>query len=110
MLEQALGIALAGDQRPEDGAPAGAEQVGDHAGDLEVGVFQRLLDAQGVASHLANQLFAGARQVTQLLDRLGRHEARADQAVGQQVGEPVRIADVALASRDVAGVGGVDEE
>ena len=72
------------------------------AGDLDVGVLERLLDAQRRLRHLSHQLLAGSRQVAQLLDGSGRHKAPPGQPMRQEVGQPCRIGDVALAAGDLA--------
>jgi hypothetical protein len=63
-----------------------------------------------VTDDLSRQLLARARQVAQFLDRLWRHETRADQAVSQQFGDPGRVVHVALAARHVANVRGVGQD
>jgi hypothetical protein len=68
---QALGVGLASDQRLQDGPAADPEDVGEEAGQLEVGVLQRLLDPQGVLRRLADQLLARAREIAQLLNGAG---------------------------------------
>ena len=107
---QSFRIALAGDQGLKDGAAADAEDVREAGGQLNVRVLQGFLDAQGVLGDLTDKLFAGTGEVTQLLDRLRGDEAAPDEAVGQQVGDPSGIADVALAAGDVADVHGVGED
>ncbi len=47
---------------------------------------------------------SGAAEVAQLLDGPWRHEARADQAVRQQIGDPHRVVHVGLAAAHVADV------
>ena len=61
------------------------------------------------AAALAHELLARARQRAQLLHRRRRHEAGADQAVGQQVGQPHRVVDVGLAPGHVLDVRGVGQ-
>ena len=58
---------------------------------------------------LADQLLAGSCEIAQFLDRCRRHEARANQPVCQQIGDPGRIVHVRLAARDVADVLGVGQ-
>ena len=58
---------------------------------------------------LADHLRAVARQVTQLPDLLGRHEAGPQQPDAQQGGQPLGILDVGLAARHVLDVLGVDQ-
>ncbi len=69
--------------------------------ELDVGVLQRLLQALDVTAALAHQLLAGAQQVAHLLGLLVRHEAAADQAVRQKIGQPSGVVHVGLASRHV---------
>ena len=78
--------------------PLIAQDIRDHRRQLDVGFLQHRLDALRMLHDLARQLLARARQVAQLLDRLRRHEARPDQAMRQQVGDPGRVVDVALAA------------
>src|SRR5206468_8924841 len=94
----------------EDRAAADAHDVGEHAGELDVGRLQGLLDAQGVLGDFPHELFTRAGQVAQLLHRGGRHEAAANQTVRQQVGDPGGVVDVALAAGDVADMHGVGED
>ena len=101
---QPLGIGLPGDERRENRPATDAQDVGDHACQLHVRVFQRLLQALRVPRDLADQLLAGPRQVAQLLNRGRRHEAAPNQPVRQQVGNPGRVLPVALAARNVADV------
>src|SRR3954462_2139065 len=52
-----------------------------------------------VAAPLADELLAGAGEVAQRLHVGGRHEARADQAMREEIGEPGRVVHVRLAAR-----------
>ena len=106
---QVLGIAVAVDERLQHRAPALAQDVAEHDAELEVGVLQHLLDALDVRGALAHELLARARQRAQLLHRRRRHEAGADQAVGQQIGQPHRVVDVGLAPGHVLHVRGVGQ-
>ena len=58
---------------------------------------------------LAHELLAGAGQRAQLLHRHRRHEAGANEAVRQQVGQPHRVVDVGLAARNVLDVRSVGQ-
>jgi hypothetical protein len=100
-------VGLASHDGIEHGPSAFARHVRQHAAKLEVGVLEHLLDAQRVLRDFPHQLFAGAGEIAQLLYGLRRHEAGADQAVSQQVGNPHRIVDVGLAAGNVADVRGV---
>jgi hypothetical protein len=108
---QPRGIGLARHQRREDGAARLAEPIAEQPRELEVGVLQGLLQAQGVPPDLADQLLAGPGQVAQLLDGRRRHEAAPNQPMGQQIGDPGRIGDIALAAGNVPDVhrGGQDQ-
>jgi hypothetical protein len=76
-------VGLAGDQGREDGASARPGDVGQHRGEFEVGVLQRLLQPLHVAGPLADQLLAGAQQGAQRLGGRVRHEAGPHQPVGE---------------------------
>src|SRR4029453_1545385 len=67
-----------------------------------VGPPQDLLDALTVRGHLPPELLAGPGELAQRLNRRGRNEAAADQPVGEEVGEPLRITHVALPPREIA--------
>jgi hypothetical protein len=67
------------------------------------------LDPLPVPHLLAHQLLAGAQQAAQLLGRGVGHEARPDQAVGVEIGQPGGIVHVALAPRHRLDLGRVGE-
>jgi hypothetical protein len=52
---------------------------------------------------------AVAGQVAERADRLGRHQAAAQQAGLQQLAQPLRVLDVGLAPGDLLDVPGVDQ-
>jgi hypothetical protein len=79
--DQLLRVGFASDERIEDRAPALAEDVADHAGDLDVRVLEYLLDPVRVLDDLATELLARSPQVTDLLDRRRWDEAATDQPV-----------------------------
>lgn len=83
-IDEAVQISLPRDQRSQDGATAGTDDVRDGPGQLDVGVFQSLLDALCVAGDLAYKLLARACQGAKLLDVLGWHEAATQESVGQR--------------------------
>jgi hypothetical protein len=100
-LGQLLGIALAGDQGFDHPAARQAHDIGDGRIELDVGVFQGLLQALDMPAALPCQLLAGAQQVAHLLGLLIRHKATVDQAMGQQISQPSGVVDVGLAPRHV---------
>src|ERR671930_200215 len=107
---ESLGIGLAGDEGVEEAAAGHAEDIGEHAGELEIGELERFLDAQGMAGLFADQLRPSTSEVAQLLQRRLGDETAADEAVGEEVGDPGGVVDVGLAPRDVADVHGVGED
>ena len=100
-IGQPLGVGLPGDQRRDDRPAAGAQDVGDHARQLHVRVFECLLQPLRVPRDLSDELLARPRQVAQFLNRSRRHEAALNQPVRQQVGDPGRVLLVALAARNI---------
>ena len=69
-------IFLARDYRPQHVPAAWPEHVGDFGVELDISVFEHLLDALRVLHYLPHQPLARARQVAQFLDRPRRNEAR----------------------------------
>jgi hypothetical protein len=84
VCEEPLRVDLAGNQRAEDRPATRPEEIGDDAVSLRLSILERLLDAQCVLCHLADELLAGAREVAQRLDRHGWDKTRADQPVGER--------------------------
>ena len=70
---------MAGDHRLDHGPTPDAPKVGDDRVELDVVVFQRLLQSLRMGGALANQLLASAKQGPQLLGRTIRHEGAAAQ-------------------------------
>ena len=62
---QACRVGFARHDGVEHGAAALAQHVRQHAAELEVGIFQHLLDAQRVLGDLPHELLAGAGEVAQ---------------------------------------------
>jgi hypothetical protein len=108
-LGQDLGVMGAGDQRVEHLAGGHAEHLGGDRGELDPGVLQGLLDTLHLAGAFLDLCLAVADQVTQFPQRPGRHEARPDEPVLDQLTAPLGILDVAFASGDVAQVASVVE-
>ena len=109
-VRQSLGVGFARDQGRQNGAATGAKDVADHFRQLHIGVFEGLLNPLHVASPLAHQLLARAREIAQLLDRSRGDETTPDQSQRQQIGDPRRIVLVAFPTRDVPDVHGVGED
>jgi hypothetical protein len=108
-LGQQLGVAHAGDQGPKHRPAGDAQDVGGHARQLDAGVLQQLLQPLRLAGALLDDGLAVAGEVAQLPDRRGWHEAGADQAVLDQLADPLGVGDVGLAAGHVAQVAGVEQ-
>jgi hypothetical protein len=80
-----------------------------HRRQLDARVLEHLLRALRLWGALLDDDLAVAGQVAQLADRPGWHQARADQAVLDELADPGRIAAVGLAAGDVAQVVGVEQ-
>jgi hypothetical protein len=94
-------ISLAGNHRLKHGPAALAKHVAEQAGDLDIGLLQRLVDALHVPRLVANQLLARAHQGAQLLGGNIGNKARPDQAVREELPQPCGIVHVALATRHI---------
>ena len=108
-LGEHLGVAFTGDQRGEHRPPGHAEHVRGDRVQLDPGVLQRLLDPLALAGVGLDEPFAVAGQVPQLADRRRGHEAAPQQAVFEQLGQPLGVQDVALAAGQDLHVVGVDQ-
>jgi hypothetical protein len=75
-----------------------SQHVGGHTAQLDPGVLQHLVQPLGLTGALIDQRLAVAGQVAQLPDRSGWHEAGADQAALDQLGDPGRIRHIGLAA------------
>ena len=89
------------DQRIEHLARRHAEHPRRDRGQLDPGVLQRLLDALDLAGAFLDLGFAVTDEVAQFALRARRHEARADQAVLDELAAPLGVLDVALAAGDM---------
>ena len=108
-LGEHLGVVGAGDQRVEHPPGGHAEHLGGDRGELDPGVLQGLLDPLHLAGALLDLGLAVADQVAQLAQRPGRHEARPDQAVLDQLAAPLGVLHIALATGDVTKMASVVE-
>jgi hypothetical protein len=103
-------IGRAGDQGRKHLAPRLAHDVGGHPGQLDVGALQGLLEPVDLRRSLAHQRCPLAGQFAQLPLVPLRHEASVQQAVPQQIGDPLAIPDVGLPARDGLDVRRVGEQ
>ena len=97
------------DHRVEHQPRGLAEHLRGDRGQLDPRVLQRLLDALHLASAFLDLRFAVADQVTQFPQRPGRHEARSDEAVLDQLAAPLGVLNIALATGDVTQMTSVEQ-
>jgi hypothetical protein len=95
-------------ERVEHRPPGDAEDIGGHAVELDPGVPKGLVQLLGLAL-LFDLGLAVAGQLADCANRLGRHEARLEQAGLQQLAQPFGVLDVGLATGDLLDVAGVDQ-
>jgi hypothetical protein len=102
-------VALPGDQGGQHVPARDPEDVGDHAGELHLGVFQQFLGALLLPGALLGQGAAVAGQVPQLPLGPGGDEAGPQHAALGELAQPDRIQLVGLGpAGDVLDVAGVD--
>ena len=80
-LSQLLGIVFATRHRRQHVAPGDAQDVTGHRTELDVGIFQSLVDAVHHRTLLANQLRPVASQISKLALRSIGYKARLQQSV-----------------------------
>src|ERR1022692_346191 len=96
-LGQRRRLRFARDERTQH-IPAGdAQHVARHRTQLNVGVFQHLLNAVGDRRLRLDQLPSLPRQLAQVPLRCGRHKTSLQQSVLEQLRDPLRILNVGLA-------------
>jgi hypothetical protein len=74
------------DERLQDRPTALSQHIGKDAAEFQIRILKHLLNTRRVLRDFTHQLFAGARQIPQFLDRCRGHEARANQAMREQIG------------------------
>jgi len=86
------------------------QRVGGHAGELDAGVLQNLVQPIGGSRALFGQALAITGEVAQFTNRRWRYKAAAQQSVLEQLCQPRAVSDVGLASGHLLEVGGVDQQ
>ena len=66
--KKSLGVGFASDDGSKNRPSTHAEDVADKTGELDVGVFERLLDSLSLAGSFSNELLASPGQLPQLLN------------------------------------------
>jgi hypothetical protein len=98
---QQLGVMGAGHQGFQHRPARDPDDVGGHTRQLDPGVLQHLVEALGLPAAFMDLGLAIPGEIAQLPDRPGWHEAGADQAVLDQLGDPGRIGHIGLAAGHV---------
>src|SRR5260370_10208935 len=91
---------LAGDDGLDDGSAGGTQHIGGHRVEFDASVFEDFVNPVMYAVALLDQLDSIACQIAQIASRPGRYEAGPDEAVRQQLGNPLAVAGVRLPSWD----------
>ena len=104
-----IGVALPGDQRLQHVPPGDAEDVADHRGQLDLGVFEQLLRPLLLPGPLLDKGAPVTAQIPQLPLPGRRHERRAQHPPLRQLAQPHRIQPAGLrAAGHVPVVTGID--
>jgi hypothetical protein len=100
-------------RRAGPGAPPGGRRRRhrwQNIGEFEVGGLQQLVQPVAFGGLVLHQLAAVAQQLAQIALRLRRHEAFGDQAMADQIGDPLCILHIGLAAGHVADVQRIDDD
>ena len=98
------------DQSLQHGAPGNPEDVAGDAGQLDVGRLQELQEPVALGRLALHELAAIAQQLAQLALRRRRNEALGDQPMADQIGDPLGILHIGLATRHVTDMPGVADD
>jgi len=109
-IDQSFGVRLSSDQASQDGPATQADDIRHYPGDLDVGVFEGLLNPLSVLDDLSSQLLPSTGQVPHLLDGSCGDEATADQPMGQKVRDPHGVVHIGFSAGHVTDVGGDGED
>src|SRR6266581_8383440 len=109
MRGQTCWVALARNDRSDDRHPGGAGEIGDGTMHLHVHLVERFLHPLDATTAFGNEVGHLPLQSSQAGDRLGGSERTTEQAAAVEQLDPLAVADVGLASRDVVELSGVDE-
>src|SRR5215207_9165813 len=102
-------VGLTLDHRGQDRPGRHCLQTRRDRGQLDGGVFQHQLQPDNLTAPVSHQLHPIPGQHPQPADLWWWHERRRQQPVLQQLGDPLRVPDVALAARHRLHVGGVEQ-
>ena len=105
-----VGVALAGDEGPEDRQAGRADDVADDAREQEVHLGERLLHPLDIGAGGLDEDVTVAHEGAEGQDRPGGAEAAAQEPDTVEFAQPLTVLDIALAAGDVLDVAGVDEQ
>jgi hypothetical protein len=104
---------LAVQQRLQHQLARHPEQVGEHATQFDIGIFQHLLDTVALTRGIVQKLPTPTREIPSFRDRTRRDETRANHGMAEKRGQPpsiLRVGFVPLAAFHIFGVGQHDCE
>src|SRR5258708_36988180 len=90
---------LAGDDGLDDGSSGGTQNIAGHRVEFDASVFEDFVNPVMYAVSLLDQLDSIACQIAQIASRPGRYKAGPDEAVRQQLCNPLAVGDVRVPSR-----------
>src|SRR5437867_772747 len=99
-----LGGGFTLENRPQHTHPGNAENIAGDAGELDVRGLQELEEAVALGRPALDDLASIPQEVAKLTDWLRRDEALGDQAVPEQIRDPLTILDVGFAPGHVLDV------
>ena len=93
----------------EDPAAGNPAQVADHTGQLDLGVFEQLLQPLHLPGAVPRNGGPGPGQIAEFPDRRRRYQRGPNQPVRAKVSQPLGVSDVGLAPGHRLGLAGVDQ-
>lgn len=112
-LCQMFRIGFSGDQRVQHGTARDAQHIGDYVRQLDVGRFQQLMHTVSGLDPIPDEALTMAREIARVPDCWRRDETSTNQAMRQQIRDPLAVLHVGLPARhrlDVVRIGQDDLE
>ena len=97
---QVFGVVLPGNDGFDHPSARNAQGVGGNRTEFDVGLFEKLLNAIRHRTLRLLQLCPKARQIAQILNVGGRHKAAPNQAMLQEISDPLTIFGIGLTTRN----------
>ena len=86
-----------------------AMNVGDHRGQFNVGVLEKLLEAVELGGLLLNQFLPVTGQIPKFTDGFGGDKTASDEAMAQQLGNPFTVLYVGFPARDILDISSIGQ-